>query len=232
MRRTKEEAARTRERIVASALRVFSRNGIARTTIEQIARDAGVTRGAVYWHFTDKQALLRAIRESVSLPLLDHTDLALLRDGDDDPLDRVEALLGGFLRTIERDDVTRSALEMMSFKCVYVGDLVAEREALARNTRRLLKGLEHAYERARDRRLLRAGLSPDVAALETVAFLSGLVRLLLLEVDGADIHKRAPLLIRAHVQSRRAEWEHARARPGERVGRSSVAERRKPAQRQ
>ena len=204
MRRTKQEAEKTRRRIMAAALRVFGRNGIARTTIGQIAHDAGVTRGAIYWHFSDKQALLRAIRESVSLPLLDQSDLTLLRDGGGDPLDCIERFLTALVRAIDRDPATRRALDVMSFKCEYVGELAAERGALVRNTSRLLTGLENAYVRSRERGLLRRELSPQVAALETVAFLSGLVRLLLLDDAGAIVRRRARIVIRAHVRSRRA----------------------------
>lgn len=204
MRRTKQEAEKTRRRIMASALRVFNRRGIARTTIEQIAKDAGVTRGAIYWHFMGKQALLRAIRDSVSLPLLDQSDLTLLRDFDDDPLDHVEKFLIDLVRAIDRDREMRRTLDVMSFKCEYVGELAVEREALVRNTTRLLNALESAYARSRKRGVLRDDLSPQVAALETVAFVSGLVRLLLLDTAGTQMRKRAPSVIRAHVQARRA----------------------------
>ena len=63
MRRTKQEAEQTRRRIMSAALRTFDRHGISRTTMEHIADAAGVTRGAIYWHFADKQALLAAIRD-------------------------------------------------------------------------------------------------------------------------------------------------------------------------
>jgi TetR/AcrR family acrAB operon transcriptional repressor len=220
MRRTKEEAAKTRRRIMESALRAFDRHGIARTTIGDIARDAGVTRGAVYWHFSDKQALLRAIRDSVSLPLLDESDLTLLSDAGGDPLLRIERFLVAFVRSIDRDRATRRALDVMSFKCEYVGALATERGALVRNTNRLLKGLESAYVRARDRGLLRGELSPHVAAIETVAFLSGLVRLLLLDGAASALRGGAPDVIRAHVQSRRAPAARAGAERAARVPRT------------
>jgi TetR/AcrR family acrAB operon transcriptional repressor len=204
MRRTKAEAAKTRRRIMAAALRVFGRRGIARTTIEDVAQVAGVTRGAVYWHFAGKQALLRAIRDSVSLPLLDQSDLALLRDGGGEPLEGIERFLLAFVRSIDTDAPTRHALEVMSFKCEYVGDLAPERGAMVRNTHRLLRGFENAYARARERGELRADLPPRVAAMETIAFLSGLVRLLLLDPADTAMAARAPDVIRAHVRSRRA----------------------------
>jgi TetR/AcrR family transcriptional regulator, acrAB operon repressor len=57
-RRTKEQAAETREQILNAALEVFSRKGYSRTTINDIAKEAGITKGAVYWHFKNKPDLL------------------------------------------------------------------------------------------------------------------------------------------------------------------------------
>lgn len=51
MRRTKEEAEVTRQRLLKAALDVFSRKGYADTRLEDIAAEAGVTRGAIYHHF-------------------------------------------------------------------------------------------------------------------------------------------------------------------------------------
>ena len=53
-RRTKEEAAVTRKTIIEIALTLFSEQGYAGTTLNQIAEQAGVTRGAIYWHFENK----------------------------------------------------------------------------------------------------------------------------------------------------------------------------------
>ena len=55
MRRTKEDAEQTREDIFRSGIKVFARKGYAATTMNDIAREAGVTRGAIYWHFKNKE---------------------------------------------------------------------------------------------------------------------------------------------------------------------------------
>ncbi|PHN17183.1 TetR family transcriptional regulator [Pseudomonas sp. ICMP 561] len=47
---------------------VFSRKGYSETTIHDVAQYAGVTRGAVYWHFQDKYALLQAVLGRTQLP--------------------------------------------------------------------------------------------------------------------------------------------------------------------
>ena len=57
-RRTKEEAAKTRARILASALALFAKKGYERTTFTDIAARLKMTKGAVYWHFASKEALL------------------------------------------------------------------------------------------------------------------------------------------------------------------------------
>jgi len=53
----KEQAERTRENILKAGLKVFSEKGFAASRLEDIAREAGVTRGAIYWHFHDKLEL-------------------------------------------------------------------------------------------------------------------------------------------------------------------------------
>ena len=60
-RRTKEEAEKTRARIMASALSLFAKKGYDRTTFNDIAAKLKLTKGAVYWHFESKDALLMAI---------------------------------------------------------------------------------------------------------------------------------------------------------------------------
>ena len=57
-RKTKVEAERTRARILASALSLFVRKGYERTTFTDIAARLKMTKGAVYWHFETKEALL------------------------------------------------------------------------------------------------------------------------------------------------------------------------------
>src|SRR5262245_1499326 len=68
-RRTKEDAAATREQLLDAAERVFRENGVTRTTLAEIAQAAGVTRGAVYWHFRDKADLFEAMCARATSPL-------------------------------------------------------------------------------------------------------------------------------------------------------------------
>ena len=204
MRRTKQEAARTRQGIVEAALACFDRHGIAHTTLEQIASEANVTKGAVYWHFRGKREILHAIREEVSLPLLDRADCTLLSHAERPPLERVARFLQGMLETVETDRRTRRALTVMQFKCEYADDLAQELDDMNRNNDRLVKALENTYEEARKAGALAPALAPRIAALDTMAFLTGLVRLSLIDRSRNGMRKNASALIRAHIASRRA----------------------------
>jgi TetR/AcrR family acrAB operon transcriptional repressor len=204
MRRTKEEAARTRDDIVEAALACFDRHGIAGTTLEQIAAQARVTKGAVYWHFTGKAEILHAIREEASLPLLDRADCALLQCAEDSPLARIKRFLEGMLSTIESDPRIRRALSVMQYKCEYADELAPELVDMRHNNDRLAKSLEKAYAEARKSGELVSTFTPKLAALDTMVFLSGLVRLSLLDRARTGVRKNVGALISAHVQSRRA----------------------------
>ena len=80
-RRTKEEAARTRARILASALSLFAKKGYDRTTFNDIAARLKLTKGAVYWHFESKQALLVALLDEM-LEKFRRQIIALLPNGE------------------------------------------------------------------------------------------------------------------------------------------------------
>ena len=69
VRRTKEDALATRSQLLDAAERVFSERGVTHTSMAQVAEAAGVTRGAIYHHFSNKMALIESLMERVRLPI-------------------------------------------------------------------------------------------------------------------------------------------------------------------
>src|SRR5262245_36311039 len=56
----------SRKQLMTAAIDCFARLGYQGTTIDRIARDAGVTKGAVYYHFKDKEELLfQALKDRI-----------------------------------------------------------------------------------------------------------------------------------------------------------------------
>jgi len=197
VRRTKEDSQQTRQRILTAARRRFASHGVTRTSLQDIATAAGVTRGAVYWHFTSKRALFRAMREQVSLPLFDHAELSGA-DGAD-PLSAIEHFLVGVIDRIERDGQTRQTFDILSLKCEYVGELRPELSRHLRRCSELQATLASAYRRALDVGVMRADASPDDAALGTCVFITGLVRLWLMDGGASVLRPHAGELIVAHI---------------------------------
>jgi AcrR family transcriptional regulator len=80
-----EQTEKTRAALIAAGRALFSQRGYAATSTEELVRAAGVTRGALYHHFTDKRALFEAVYEDVERRLVE--DLVTKVDaGDRDPV--------------------------------------------------------------------------------------------------------------------------------------------------
>lgn len=68
MKRNKTLAAQTRIAILLAAERQFFQRGFSNTTLEMIATEAKVTRGAIYWYFSDKDEILLELAHHIRLP--------------------------------------------------------------------------------------------------------------------------------------------------------------------
>ncbi|HKW83015.1 MAG TPA: TetR family transcriptional regulator, partial [Burkholderiaceae bacterium] len=78
-RRTKEEAQATRSLILDTAELVFEQRGVSGTSLNEIAKAAGLTRGAIYWHFQNKADLFNAMMDRATLPL-EQADISGFKD--------------------------------------------------------------------------------------------------------------------------------------------------------
>ena len=211
MRRTKEDAAKTRAAIVDAALCCFERHGIAGSTLDNIASAAKCTKGAVYHHFEGKRDILRELRDQVAIPMLDEADTELLHEREMPALERIEGFLMGILDAVEGDERTRQAITVMQFRCEYVNELSQELQAAARNQERMVRAFEAAYREARKAGQLAEGVAPEVAAAETIMFLSGLLRLSLMHDKDGIVRRNSRAAVRAHVHARKAQGSASRA---------------------
>ncbi|WP_409185682.1 TetR/AcrR family transcriptional regulator [Amycolatopsis sp. VS8301801F10] len=109
MRRTQQERSdATRAALIKAARDLFGARGYHEVPAEEITRTAGVTRGALYHHFGDKQGLFRAVVEVLERELT--AEVSEVLDGAPDPLSGLSAALRVFLDACLRPDVRRISL--------------------------------------------------------------------------------------------------------------------------
>jgi len=89
------QAEATRQLLVSVARQLFTEQGYAATSIEEIIKQAGVARGALYHHFTGKDALFRAVYDEVQAGVA--TRVVTTAVSAEEPWDGVRAGLGAFL---------------------------------------------------------------------------------------------------------------------------------------
>lgn len=204
VRKTKEDAELTRQKIIHAAREMFLLKGVSRTSLEQIATHAGVTRGAVYWHFKNKTELFYAMREQVFLPLIDRMDDALLSEHAElDPLSRIQQFLETTIDVLNDDTQTRQTYEVMMSKCEYVDEFSEVLQDILNNCNSLIGKLEHAYQQAQSLQLVSPNFSALDLANDTHLFFSGLLHMWVKDADGTRFRNQAIPLIQKHIQLRR-----------------------------
>ena len=102
MRRTKAEADKTRQALINSAWRIFSQKGYAETRLSDIAKDAGVTRGAIYWHFGNKENLLISLFKERADSYF--TIIADVLEKNLNPFEKIKMILVKVITKMESDD--------------------------------------------------------------------------------------------------------------------------------
>ena len=182
-RRTKEEAKQTRHIILESAERLFFEQGVARTTLEEIARAAGVTRGAVYWHFRNKADLFEALQVQVRLPKEDAIR-NLLSQADEQSLQSLSCMLTDVLQVMATDVRRRRVFTILFHRCEYVEEMRVIVQRMHDHLEQLLEQSVHFFEMAMRRGELSPHWSPAAAAFGLHGLMLGLLTRML-ESDDA-----------------------------------------------
>ncbi|MDD0974436.1 TetR family transcriptional regulator [Pseudomonas fontis] len=196
VRRTKEEAQETRSQILEAAEKAFYNRGVARTTLADIAQLAGVTRGAIYWHFNNKAELVQAMLDSLREPL---AALARASESEEepDPLGCMRQLLVQLMQQIVLDPKTRRINEILHHKCEFTDDMCDIRQQRQTSTldchRDIMLTLGNAVKRGQ----LPSDLNPERAAVAMYAYIDGLISRWLLLPDSFELQKDADKWVEA-----------------------------------
>lgn len=172
MSRRKADAERTRETILDAAETTFLAQGVSRTTLAHIAQAAGVTRGAIYWHFEDKATLFNELLERVRLPLDEIVDDATLRLGTT-PIECLREIAQRLLAGICHDMPLQRAATIVLHRCEKLADDHPRISMITRLSEHAKARVEQLFEQAQLNGNLRADLTPASARRQFHGFLIG-----------------------------------------------------------
>jgi TetR/AcrR family acrAB operon transcriptional repressor len=198
VRRTKIEAQATRCQILDAAEVVFYEFGVARASLADIAGHAGVTRGAIYWHFRNKVDLIEAMLERVSLPMQEIANaLPAARSGD--PLGDLQRSTVQMLRRVSADTQTQRVFDILINKCELVDDMEVAREPYLKCRGRCMDTMERGFRAAKALRQLKKGVTPRNAAIGLHALVEGLISSWLLRPEEFAIARVADVVVGAYI---------------------------------
>ncbi|SCK35446.1 transcriptional regulator, TetR family [Variovorax sp. HW608] len=183
VRRTKEEAQETRQRLLDAAEVLFQSQGVSQTTLQQIAQQAGATRGAIYWHFKDKADLFNAMMDRVTLPL----EAAVQQVAKDGSMEGVERMMVEALQLVTTDPQMRRVFEVATHKVEYTHDMqsVHRRHLDARNE--CVVDFEKAMVAEARRSRIKLPIPAADAASGLHALIDGLIKNWLLDPEAFDL---------------------------------------------
>ncbi len=198
-RKTKEDALATRELILDAAERVFHQRGVSRTSLQEIAKDAGLTRGAIYWHFENKGELFHAMMERVTLPMMARMT-AMGPTDEEQPLEKIRRNTASALQQIAHDAQVRRVFEIASQKVEYVDELLSMRERHLAGRNECIDDMHRLMALARDKGQVRTDMDLRSATLGLFALVGGLKYNWLLSPDAFDLEAVGLATLDAYLQ--------------------------------
>jgi len=185
-RKTKQEAQETRNRLLDAAEQLFHERGVSHTSLQDIAVAAGVTRGAVYWHFQDKAELFNAMMERATMPFEEGMALSAANPQDRSLLNLRWGMVNVFHSTMHNER-TRRVFEIAMQKVEYTGELQGLKERKLEALRNWRQQNRAAFDAAVATGLLPKDLNTEVAAIALMALVDGLLHQWIMAPDAFDL---------------------------------------------
>ncbi len=190
VRRTKEEAAATREQVLDAAEQVFRQRGVGHASLAEVADAAGVTRGAIYHHFASKAELFEAMLARAEMPIdmaFDATRLPVA-----DPLAMVRDMAVKALQHLASSDRVRNIFEVAFLRCEYTDELAPVEQRHLHERSQCLALSNGLLEQAVARGQLPAATDTRMASQMLYGFIGGLMRDWVQAPGAFDMNAAAP----------------------------------------
>ncbi|MEK8031565.1 TetR family transcriptional regulator [Ideonella sp. DXS29W] len=203
VRRTKADAQATRHQILDAAEAEFLARGVAHTRLQDVAAAAGVTRGAIYWHFQDKAELFNAMMDRAFLPCECAAERAQQVAGDD-PMALLTEMAMSPLRALAESEQVQRVFRIAMHQTEYTAELAPVQARYMEGTSEFQQQLVDAMTRAEAQGQLRPGLPLPLIATGLFALVDGLMHHWTLRPGGFDLVACGEVAVRSYILGLRA----------------------------
>ena len=178
-RKTKEETEKTYHALLDAASRLFIRQGVARTTLKDVAEEAGMTRGAVYWHFDDKDAVIKALWQRNAEASHDQLIEDLQQIEGDNPAQAFRSIIHDIIQTVVNDQELAQVLRIVILNVEFTVEGSDLQQFLMQRKSILFSAMVSAFEQLRKFHALKVDLPTDLLAFSLISYMHGLIELYL-----------------------------------------------------
>lgn len=174
----------TRTKVLEAAKRIFAKHGFAGATLDQVAADAGMTKGAVYWHYSSKNDLYLALCEhnlSQQTKLIPMEAEGILNSSD--PIQAIAA----WLRSQFQECLEGPEQAMLFFEFLVSSRDPEIRQRLSSAFEELYQQVARMFEALQSKGQLRQNIAPKAMAVYIQSLLHGLLVTWLINPREADL---------------------------------------------
>jgi TetR/AcrR family acrAB operon transcriptional repressor len=189
VRRTKEDAEATKEDILKAAKDVFSRKGYTAATLADIAEQAGITKGAIYWHFDNKSELYQQV---LAQGFTGYYDLmAGILTEDIPPLEKIKKAMTAVLVAFEQDEEYRASVGLLLFKTEASEEMQPVITRVVEFNQAIYTTLVELIEQGIARREIDPGVDPEQLAFGLMGFVHGVEVMSILGIGNISLKEKA-----------------------------------------
>ncbi|WP_417519171.1 TetR family transcriptional regulator [Marinobacter sp.] len=194
MRRTKEDAEKTRQTVLEAALKLFSRDGYSLTTLSRIAKEAGCSRGPIYWHFENKDDLYEAVLSYSQEPL--EALVAECSEMLDAPIEAMNRFIEQWLGLLANNRQYRQSFEILLNKTELTEAMTRTLKRERALTQSIIGLFQVLVERAAEKGLITTQENPKELGLLSYTYLMGITQTWLFSPKLFSLKKEMPFFQR------------------------------------
>ncbi|MDJ0807943.1 MAG: TetR family transcriptional regulator [Gammaproteobacteria bacterium] len=209
-RKTKEDAERTYHQLLDAATRLFIRQGVAKTTLSEIAKEAQMTRGAIYWHFDNKDAVIMALWNRNANRLQQAFNEMLSEIAPPTPAENFRVAIKRMVLSVVQDPELGQIMRIVMHNMEFTDEQTELQSFLMNKKEEFYSTMENAFVALDGMGVLRTNLPPEKLASSLMSYIHGLIHSSLSPgMRNIDLQKDGEILLDLFLDALLVEYDRS-----------------------